>query len=128
MENESISENLKYSSNRAIVSQKKIKEVRARQKSEAPQNSAYCFRHYSRARQITFINELAVSKSAATNRRRKWFEIHPWPKSPVGEDDSTEYFKRRFGIKNFIVLKDIMEYRLIKRVRKFKLIEKTSSI
>ncbi|EJW82559.1 hypothetical protein WUBG_06531 [Wuchereria bancrofti] len=43
---------------------------RARQKSEAPQNSAYCFRHYSRARQITFINELAVSKSAATNRRR----------------------------------------------------------
>uniref|UniRef100_A0AAF5Q6B4 Histone-lysine N-methyltransferase n=1 Tax=Wuchereria bancrofti TaxID=6293 RepID=A0AAF5Q6B4_WUCBA len=94
MENESISENLKYSSNRAIVSQKKIKEVRARQKSEAPQNSAYCFRHYSRARQITFINELAVSKSAATNRRRKWFEIHPWPKSPVGEDDSTEYFKR----------------------------------
>ncbi|KAK6113758.1 SET domain family protein [Brugia pahangi] len=124
MEDKIISENLKYSSNRANASQKKIKEVRARQESEILRNSAYCFRHYSR--QITFINELAVSKSAAANQRRKWFEIHPRPKPLVQKDDITEYFKRSETISEMVRRKELSLLRIIQK--KEVLMESTKTV
>lgn len=78
---------------------------------------------------MSFINTLTASKAVVANRMRTWFENSPRSKrSSVRENDCTEYLKRRFGIKDFtIVLEDILESRAVKRMQKFKSIERSDS-
>lgn len=99
---------------------------KAHQRIKVPPDNPNRFQH-PRTEQMSFINTLEASKATVANPRRTRVKNVPCSKSPVQENNCTEYLER-FGITNFtVVLEHIMESKAIKGMQKPELIERSNN-